>query len=226
MITLDTVKQYQKQFSIPDEAEGMIKTFWRVSAFPDDLLFSKLMEIADTEFEDDYYEFLKKQNLLKAGLALVGFKSLSPIETSLAQTSDPLERIAAVAALLPKCSEEYFVRLREEFSENYERSYFDLILSEVAILLVLSKDFLVNWSKSFSRIVETHPTPANSISNLVRLTMRGEALISDNYSSPHRVFHECAKLFVSLVDEDNDASQNMIWLKKRNRIIDVLGGKR
>lgn len=226
MSTFDTVKQYQKQFSFPEDAEGLIKAFWRLSAFPDDLLFSKLMEVADTEFEDDYYEFLKKQNLLKAGLSLVGFKSPSSIETILENNSDPLERIAAVAALSPKCSGEYFVHLRDEFSKNYELSHFDLILSEVAILLVLSKDFLVNWSKSFSRIVETHPTPANSISNLIRLTMRGEALISDNYGSPHRVFHECAKLFVSLVDEDSDVAQNMIWIKKRNRIVDALGGKR
>ena len=226
MITLDAVKQYQKQFLFSENAEGMIKTFWRVSAFPDDLLFARLMEVADTEFEDDYCEFLKKQNLLKAGLSLVGFKSPSSIETILENNSDPLERIAAVVALSPECSEEYFVDLRNEFSENYERSYFDFILSEVAILLVLSKDFLGNWSRSFSRIVETHPTPANSISNLIRLTMRGEALISDNYSSPHRVFHECAKLFVSLVDEECDAAQNTIWIKKRNRIIDALGGKR
>ena len=67
---LREITEYQRLFAEPTDAERLTKLFWSISDFPSDLLFEKLQEVSGADFDDDYSEFLRKNNLLKAGLAI------------------------------------------------------------------------------------------------------------------------------------------------------------
>jgi len=222
---LREITEYQRLFAEPTDAERLTKLFWSISDFPSDLLFEKLQEVSGADFDDDYSEFLRKNNLLKAGLAILGIQSYTQIETILEENSNVSDRLSKVAALFPSQDKGYISVIQQKFEKTYPGSLFKYMLATVAILLVRSKSFLASWSKDFARIVGTHPTPDLSIKSVLSLVFRGESLIVDNYSMTHRNFNACSKLFIELVDDENDKAKDLIWAKKHTRILDAIGDK-
>lgn len=224
-MSMDEIAEYQKLFAEPADAEKLTKLFWSISEFPSDYLFGKLQEVSGADFEDDYSEFLKKNNLLKVSLALFGLESPDPVEKILEEHSKAPDRLARVAELIPPPKEPFLLGIRQRFENDYPGALFKYMLAAVVILIVRSKAFLASWSRDFARIVERHPTPDLSIRNLLSFVFRGEALIVEDYSKTHRSFNACSKMFVALVDDENDRAKNLIWAKKHSRILDVLGEK-
>lgn len=223
---LEAVSEYKNLFKDARNAEKLTQIFWSFSAFPEDMLFEKLKCISETDFEDDYSAFLKKDNLLKAGVSIMGCDSYRSIEHILDEYEAVPERIAKVATLFSVSAvNEYLANIERRFGEDYPSSLFPYMKAAVAILIVRSKNFLNDWSKGFVRIVDKHPNSAQSIKNVLSLVFRGEALVVDNYSTTHRSFNSCADMFVALVGDDNEEAYNDIYMKKFNRILDALGGK-
>ena len=222
---MDAISDYQNLFNDPADAEKLTKIFWSISEFPADFLFEKLQEVSEADFNDDYSEFLKRNNLLKAGLAILGIKSPREIEKIIEEHPRVPDRLALVAGLFSLPAKGYLSDIQKRFEANYPVSLFPYMLATVAILIVRSKNYLATWSKDFARIVEKHPTPGQSIRNVLSLVFRGEALVVDNYSTTHRNFNACSKLFVELVDDENEKAKDLIWTKKHMRILDALGGK-
>lgn len=223
---MNTLPEYQKLFNDPENAKELTKIFWSISDFPSELLFEKLKEVSDADFDDDYSEFLKKDNLLKAGLAILGISSPRLIEAILAENLKVDDRLSKVADLFQIPEKGYLAAVRAKFEENnYSASFFPYMLATVAILITRSKDFLALWGKNFARIIEHHPTPDLAIKNILSIVFRGEALIVDNYTSTHRDFNACAALFVALADDENEEIKKHVWINKHTRIYDALGGK-
>ena len=222
MIT-NELSVYQSLFRDAEDAERLTKLFWSISDIPSDLLFNKLKEVSGADFEDDYSEFLRKNNLLKAGLAILGIDSSSQIESFIEVNPKVSDRLSMVSELFPSVAKGYLHDIQQRFEEKYPSAFFKYMLATVAILTVRSKTFLAEWSKNFARIVGTHPTPSLSIRNVLSLVFRGEALIVDNYSMTHRSFNACSRLFIELIDDENDDTKNLIWAKKHTRILDAMG---
>ena len=222
---MDAVSEYLELFNDSKNAEKLTRIFWSISDFPADFLFEKLQECSEADFDDDYSEFLKENNLLKAGLAVLGINSPGTVEKIIRENPRAQDRLAKVSELFPLSAKGYLAGIRSRFEEDYPGELFPCMLSTVAILLVRSKKYLTAWSRNFSRIFEKHPTPGQSIRNVLSLVFRGEALVVDNYSTTHRSFNNCSKLFIELVNDEDKKARDLIWMKKHTRILDALGGK-
>ena len=220
---METVTEYQRLFNSPENAEKWIKIFWSISEFPAYFLFAALQEVSGAEFDDDYLEFLKNNNLMMAGLAIIGVNSPSDVEKVIEENSGVTDRLTHIVRLFSPPAKGYLLDIQQQFEKDYPAAFFPYLLATVANLLVRSKNYLAKWSKEFARIVEKHPAPKESIMNVLSIAFRGEALVVDNYGASHRNFNACSKLFIDLVDDDTGKAKNLIWMKKYTRILDALG---
>lgn len=228
MTANNAYSEYRKLYEDTENTEKLIKIFWSISGFSQEQLFEKLKAVSGADFEDDYSELLKKNNLVKSGLAILGCKSPPPmesIEKILEENISQSERFTCVAEFFSNPAKGYLADIEKKFGVDYPVTLFPYMIASVAILIVRSKNFLNQWSKEFARIVDKHPEPAQSIKNILSLVFRGESLIMENYSSTHRRFNSCTKQFVDLVNDENADAKNGIWQKKYMRILDALGGK-
>lgn len=220
---METVTEYQGLFNRPENAEKWIKSFWSISEFPACSLFDALQAVSGAEFYDDYLEFLKNNNLMMAGLAIIGINSPGAVEKIIEENASVADRLTSIAGLFSLPAQGYLLEIQQKFEKDYPAAFFPYLLATVAILLVRSKNYLAKWSREFARIVEKHPAPKESIMNVLSIAFRGEALVVDNYGASHRNFNACSKLFIDLVDDDTGKAKNLIWMKKYTRILDALG---
>ena len=101
---METVTEYQRLFNSPENAEKWIKIFWSISEFPAYFLFAALQEVSGAEFDDDYLEFLKNNNLMMAGLAIIGVNSPSDVEKVIEENSGVTDRLTHIARLFSPTS--------------------------------------------------------------------------------------------------------------------------
>lgn len=251
---IPAVERYMARYNVPRDAQRLLRRFWEISDFPESLLVESLKKTADTGIDDDYSEFLRGDVLLESSLAMIGFHFKAGIDAALQAGNCQSEKIARVAALFqmpqrtsgsyfdagmsvgeialfqmtPHPSGHYLCALAQRFSEDYPVEEFAFMLAEAAMLLCRADSFLRDWGRRFARIADRHPSPMQSIANIVGIAMRGEALQADSYRSTHRSFTNCENAFVALLDDtngDNGHARGEIWRKKRMRILDELGGR-
>ena len=209
----------------PEYAVQLIPGLWAITQPTLDGFSALLMKVTDSELEDDFEEFLKKDVLIKTGLLFLGFADFPKCLQLFQNNSNDLNLLWE--NLISVCNLELIdIDRKSAWSGGNNLVPVNFGLAGAAIFLLRSRDILNEWSRSFLRVTEHHPEPLRAIRDILVNAMQGGLLTVNNYEYTHRTYDEAAACFMRLLaDENGEEGDEDIWRRLQKRMIIAWEGK-
>jgi len=205
-------EEYKQQYRDDDMAKTYVNAMWELSVFKEGDLCEKLKIISDSDIDDDWSEFFHGDNLFKAGIQLLSFDQT--ILPAVCDKNSVNDKISLIADLCKGGSG--LMRVSNDVEDNDIKSF---ILAETILLLINTKEFLRDWSRTFTNFAINHPAPLTAACEVLGASMRGEPLIIHSNGVTHRPFDEAGKLLEEIANETKEHSP---WAVRRSRIESAL----